>query len=199
MAHLRFPVLYSLPDGSPAADRRRVKDELSRVLEGAFRTILESEEFQSLSDLNKILSGKWLLSVMFEPANGKSNGMDGSGEESWHAGPGGYTFIEEEHIPTPYGPGYLLGIIWWDGSSKKFAGMECNNQMPSTCDLKGAVNDISVTWDGKTLAIHGIEMTIWHETWSDITSTSFTQTGDVTQPDGSTTRFMTIQGTKAKQ
>jgi len=47
MAHLRFPVLYSLPDGSSAADRRRVRDELTRVLEGAFRTILESEEFRS--------------------------------------------------------------------------------------------------------------------------------------------------------
>jgi hypothetical protein len=47
MAHLRFPVLYTLPDGSSTADRRRVRDELARVLEGAFRTILESEEFQS--------------------------------------------------------------------------------------------------------------------------------------------------------
>jgi hypothetical protein len=47
MAHLRFPVLYSLPDGSPAADRRRVREELARVFEGAFQTILESEEFRS--------------------------------------------------------------------------------------------------------------------------------------------------------
>jgi hypothetical protein len=47
MAHLRFPILYSLPDGSSAADRRAVRDELAREFEGAFRTILESEEFRS--------------------------------------------------------------------------------------------------------------------------------------------------------
>jgi hypothetical protein len=47
MAHLRFPILYSLPDGSSAADRRAARDELAREFEGAFRTILESEEFQS--------------------------------------------------------------------------------------------------------------------------------------------------------
>lgn len=47
MAHLRFPILYTLPDGSSVSDRRAVRDELARTLEGAFRTILESEEFLS--------------------------------------------------------------------------------------------------------------------------------------------------------
>ena|ERR1700677_3734615 len=47
MAHLRFPILYSMPDGSSESDRRAVQDELARTLEGAFRTILESEEFLS--------------------------------------------------------------------------------------------------------------------------------------------------------
>jgi len=47
MAHLRFPIQYSLPDGSSASDRRAVRDELARTFEGAFRTILESEEFRS--------------------------------------------------------------------------------------------------------------------------------------------------------
>jgi hypothetical protein len=156
-----------------------------------------------LRDLNRALSGKWLLSVKFEPIGGMPNGIAGTGEESWHDGPGGYTFIEEEHIPTPGGQGYLLGVVWWDSSLKRFQGMECNNQIPSTCDLKGALTDITVTWDGKTLAIDEIEThdgkkTVWHEAWSDITTTSFMQTGDVTQPDGSKTRFMTIRGTKAK-
>lgn len=47
MAHLRFPILYSLPDDSPAADRRAVRDELARDFERAFRTVLESDEFRS--------------------------------------------------------------------------------------------------------------------------------------------------------
>jgi hypothetical protein len=79
--------------------------------------------------------------------------------------------------------------------------MECNNQLPSTCDLQGALTDITIKWDEKSFEIEEIEnengkKTTWHEVWSNITPTSFVQTGDVTQPDGSTTRFMTIQGNK---
>jgi hypothetical protein len=47
MAHLRRPIDYCLPDGSTDSQRRKVRDELAEILEGAFRTILESEEFLS--------------------------------------------------------------------------------------------------------------------------------------------------------
>ena len=67
-----------------------------------------------------------LLSVRFEPTSGMPNAFTGSGEESWHEGPGGFTLIEEEHLPTPGGQGYLLGIFWWDSIAKKLQGMECN-------------------------------------------------------------------------
>jgi hypothetical protein len=156
-----------------------------------------------LRSLTNALSGKWALSVKFMPMDGIPNGLAGRGEELWRQGPGNYTLVEEENIPTPGGRGYLLGIFWWDSKSESLRGMECNNQAPSTCDLKGALADITVTWDGKKLVIDEVEThdgkkTVWHEAWSDITPTSFIQTGDVTQPDGSTARFMTIQATKAK-
>ena len=106
--------------------------------------------------------------VRFEPMPGLPNGVSGVGDESWHGGPGGYTLIEEEHIPTPGGAGYLLGIFWWVNVSKQIRGMECNNQLPSTCDLKASLRDITVTWDGKTSAVHEIEThegktTVWHD------------------------------------
>ncbi len=156
-----------------------------------------------LQSLIQALSGKWLLKVEFDPTPGMPNGVTGTGEESWREGPGGFTILEEEHIPTPFGQTYLLGVIWWDSRSETFQGMECNNHLPFTCDLKGALTDITITWDEKTLAMDELEThdgkkTIWHEAWSKITPASFTQTGDVTQPDGSTIHFMTIQGTKAK-
>ena len=158
-----------------------------------------------LQSLIKALSGKWHLNVKFEPMGGMQKGITGIGEESWRGGPGAFTIIEEEHIPTtPFGQLYLLGVIWWDSKAKKFQGMECNNNLPFTCDLKGALTDITITWDEKTLTLDEIEThngkkTVWHEAWSKITPTSFTQTGSVTQPDGSTANFMTIQGTKEKE
>ncbi len=57
-----------------------------------------SAELQSLI---KVLSGKWSISVKFEPNPAMPNGAVGAGEETWRAGPGGFTFLDEERLPTP--------------------------------------------------------------------------------------------------
>jgi hypothetical protein len=158
-----------------------------------------------LATLAKALSGKWQLQVRFEPAAGAGNkAIEGSGEESWSLGPGGIDIIEQEHIPSPDGETFLMGVIWWDSTKKQLAGMECNSHLSFTCDLKGALNDITVTWDGKRFEIDEVEThdgrrTVWHEYWTDITPTSFVQSGDVTQPDGTTVRFMNIRGNRVNE
>jgi hypothetical protein len=156
-----------------------------------------AEPSAELRSLTNILSGKWSLEVKSEPSPGMTNGVTRSGEETWRAGPGGFTLIEDERLPTPAGDVFLLGIIWWDNRTKSFHGMECNSQLPYTCDLKGALNDITMNWDGKQFAIeeqetHNGKKTLWHEVWSDITATSFTQTGESEQPDGSRKMVFTI-------
>jgi hypothetical protein len=158
-----------------------------------------------LSTLAKALSGKWQLDVRFEPTSVIGNkAIEGSGEESWSLGPGGIDLIEQEHIPSPYGDTFLMGLIWWDSTKKQLAGMECNSHLPFTCDLKGGLNDITITWDGNKFELDEIEThdgkrTVWHEYWTDITPTSFVQSGDVTQPDGSTVRFMNIRGHRVEK
>ena len=160
---------------------------------------------QEMQSLIKALSGKWSVKVKFEPNPAMPNGGVGDGEETWHAGPGGYTFLDEEHLPTPAGEVFLLGIIWWDGKTKDFHGMECNNQLPYGCDLKGALNDITMKWDGKQFTIDELETsldgkkTMWHEVWTDITPTSFTQAGDTCELGGSCKRFLTIHATRVAQ
>jgi hypothetical protein len=134
---------------------------------------VEVSPVTKLRTLNKALSGKWLLSVKSEPMAGMAGGAAGSGEESWQEGPEGIALIEEEHIPMPGGQAYLLGIIWWNSVSKSFQGMECNSHLPFTCDLKGALTDVTITWDESRLAIDEIEThngkrTIWQEVWSNI-------------------------------
>ena len=164
----------------------------------------KSQSMQSAAELDsmmKALSGKWSLNVKFEPNAEMPNGFASHGEENWQPGPGGYELLEEEHVPTPSGDVFLLGIIWWDSNAKSLHGMECNNQLPYTCDLKGALNDITMSWDGKQFAInewetHDGKKTLWHEVWSDITPTSYTQTGDVEVPDGTTTRLFTAKATR---
>jgi hypothetical protein len=155
-----------------------------------------------LEGLIKALSGKWSVKVRFEPNPAMPDGFEGQGDETWRTGPGGFTFLDEERLPTPAGDVFLLGIIWWDAKTKSFHGMECNNQLPYTCDLKGALNDITMKWDGKEFTIDELETspdgkkTMWHEVWSDITPTSFTQTGDMGAPGGPFNRFLTIHGAR---
>lgn len=184
----------------PAAAVPQHLGDLSAVGQGSKGEANQSSpEIQSLI---KVLSGKWSVSVKFEPSSAMPNGADGTGEEMWHAGPGGFTFVDEEHLPTPEGEVFLLGIIWWDAKTKSFHGMECNNQLPHTCDLKGALDDITMKWDGREFTIDELETSsdgkkrIWHEVWSDITPTSFTQTGDTGVPGGPLNRLLTIRGTR---
>jgi hypothetical protein len=158
-----------------------------------------------LQSLIQALSGKWHLEVHFEPGSSTGNkAVEGTGEESWSAGPGGITLIEREHIPLPPGSAFLMGVIWWDRAKKQLGGMECNSYLPGTCDLKGGLNDITITWDERKFEIDEVEThdgkrTVWHEAWTNITNRSFVQTGDVTEPDGTTKRYMTVRGMRVKK
>lgn len=47
MRHLRNPIAYDCPEGLSEEDRRKVRDGLSKDLESAVRTVLDSDEFKS--------------------------------------------------------------------------------------------------------------------------------------------------------
>jgi hypothetical protein len=80
--------------------------------------------------------------------------------------------------------------------------MECQNLLPYTCDVKGALNDITMSWDGKQFVIDEIETSntgkksMWHEVWSDITPDSFTQTGEYGEIGAPRKRLFTISAKK---
>lgn len=157
-------------------------------------------EMQSLA---AALSGRWEITEAFTPsaANADSAGTPqggaGHGEEVWRSGPGGFTFMEEAHDFTPAGEVFIVGYMWWDATAKKFRGMECNSQWPSGCNVKASLSLVDLAWDGKALTVDfkdakDPKKLVWHEVFSEITPTSFLQTGDVGQPDGSLKRWVTI-------
>lgn len=154
-------------------------------------------EMQSLA---KALVGKWSTTYEFEPGGMSPNARGtGTGEEVWRTGPGGYVLLEEEHVRAPSGEVFLFALHWWDKSTNSLRGMLCNNSGPAACNVDSYFNS-SLKWDGKQLTIdmqfpeHGKKM-LWHEVWS-ITSTSFTQTGEVGEIGGPLKRAVTIHGTK---
>ena len=155
-----------------------------------------------LVGLTKALAGEWSLRVKFEPSSSEPNGLVNTGEETWRPGPGGFTLLEEEHLRMPEGDLFLLGVLWWNTATKSLHGMECQNLLPYTCDVKGAQNDIAMSWDGKQFVIDELETSmsgkksVWHEVWSDITPNSFTQTGEYGDPGGPRKRLFTIHATR---
>jgi hypothetical protein len=148
------------------------------------------------------LSGRWAMEVTFEPSPGAPKGAQGKGEEFWHAGAQGLTLIDEENIRVPPLDIHLLGMLWWDSAEKKFHGMECVNQNPHACDPKAALNNVTITWDGKQLIIDEIQTSStgkksqWHETYSNITPTSFLQVGESGETGGPFKKVVTLHGTR---
>jgi hypothetical protein len=160
------------------------------------------EPSPEIESLTKALSGEWSLSVKFEPSALAPNGLASMGEETWRPGPGGFTLLEEEHLRMPEGDLFLLGVVWWNTATKSLHGMECQNLLPYTCDVKGAQRDITMSWDSKQFVIDEMETSksgkksVWHEVWSDITSDSFTQTGEYGDPGKPRKRLFTIHATR---
>jgi len=159
------------------------------------------EPSQEMKDLTRALSGDWTLNVKFGPTASSPNGSKSTGTESWRVGSGGFTLLEEEHLRFGKQDVFMTAVVWWDPQTKSFHGMECQNVLPYVCDVKGSLNDITMNWDGKEFVIdekevHEGKKSAWHEAWSNITSTSFMQTGDSTAEGGTTKRLFTIDGTR---
>jgi hypothetical protein len=154
-----------------------------------------------IQSLEKALVGRWSTTYEFEPGAMTPNAKGtGSGEELWRTSPGGFVLMEEEQIHTPSGVMFVFAIHWWDKSTNSLRGMLCNNSGPAACNVDTYSNS-TLKWDGKQLTIdmqfpeHEKKM-LWHEVWSDISPTSFTQIGDVGEVGGPLKRAVTIHGTK---
>ena len=55
-----------------------------------------SQPTGEMQTLIKALSGHWSLKLKFEPSKETPQGLEGTGEETWHAGPEGLTLTDEE-------------------------------------------------------------------------------------------------------
>jgi len=157
-----------------------------------------TDEMQTLI---KAFSGHWSLTLKFEPSKETPRGLEGTGEETWHAGPDGLTFIDEEVLAAGPETIIVVGVLWRDRNTKEFRAMDCSNQMSHTCDLKGAADNV-VQWTGSELTIDEKELSegkvmTSRVAWSDITSNSFTETGYLAPPGGPFQKVMTIHATRA--
>ena len=183
-------VLVSAPCGSEA--------QTSSAADSA-RTSQAAGDMQSLV---RALSGRWALTVQFEPSTDTAQGQRGRGEESWHAGPGGLTFTDEEQFTVGPQAVTVVGLLWQDRRTHDLHALDCSDQNPHVCDLKGAVDGVVVQWTGGVLTIDEKEVSqgkvmTSRVTWSDITANTFTETGYLAPPDGPFQKVVTFHATRA--
>src|SRR5689334_2285289 len=157
----------------------------------------------SMESLIKALSGRWSLTVRLEPSKDAPNGIDGTGEESWHADRAGLTFTDEEAFHAGPLSATIVGILWRDGKTGDFHAMDCSKENPHTCDAKGAAEDVVVHWTGSALTVDEVEMSqgkkmISRIVWSDITAKTFTETAYFGEPGGEFQKGMTIHATRVE-
>jgi hypothetical protein len=155
-----------------------------------------------MQSLIKALSGHWSLKVKVEPSKEAPKGLDGAGEETWHAGPEGLTLTDEERFNAGPQTLAIVGLLWRDTKTNELHAMDCDNQNPHTCDLKGAVEDVRVHWTGSELTIDEKETSPQGKVmtsrivWSDINANSFRETGYLGSPGGPFQKQMTILATR---
>ena len=154
-----------------------------------------------MRSLAAALGGRWTVTGDFAPgASQMPNGGPVSGVEVWRSGPGGFTFMQEEDLKTPFGEAYGVGFMWWD-SDKGFRGLRCLNLNPQGCDVEASRSRISFKWDGKVLTIDFASSkepskVAFEEVFSDIANGAFTQTGYDGQADGSLRKSLVIHATR---
>jgi len=161
-----------------------------------------SQRTGDMQTLIKAFTGHWSLKLRFEPSKETPQGLDGTGEESWHAGPEGLTLTDEEVLSAGPQRIIVVGILWRDMKTKAFHALDCSNQIPNTCDIKGALDDVVVHWTGSELTIDEKELSqgkimTSRVAWSDITQNSFTETGYLGPQGGPFQKLMTIHATRA--
>lgn len=102
-----------------------------------------------LKGLEDTFTGRWLFTMKLEPNEFMPQGGSADGEEIYRTGPGGFTFMEEEHTNTPAGEQFRVAFVWWD-SARGLRGLWCVNTNPNGCDVEAAVApDYRCIWNGK--------------------------------------------------
>jgi len=152
--------------------------------------------------LIKAFEGHWSLQLKFEPSKDRPQGLDGTGDETWHAGPEGLTLTDEEVLVAGPHTSIVVGIFWRDPKTKEFHALDCSNEIPVTCDVKGAIGAVVVHWTGSKLTVDEKEfsqgqMMTSRVAWSDITANTFTESGYLAPPGGPFKKVMTIHATRA--
>jgi hypothetical protein len=128
-----------------------------------------------------------------------SGGM-GEGEEIYRAGPGNASLIEEIHLKENTGEISGLGVGWWDEKGQGYKAVWCDSKYPRGCILMAHL----AKWEGDQFVLRDEferngKLFKFKEVFSEITSTSFTQTLYQGEAGKELKRLLTIHATRSEK
>jgi hypothetical protein len=147
--------------------------------------------------LVEVFAGSWSLSETYEPSEWMPRGGVGRGQQTWRAGPGGFSLIEDYHSTNSDGDTSGLSVTWWDEKAQGYRAIWCVSSNPGGCVAMANL----AKWEGDQFVLgdqfeRNGKKFAFREVVSDITPTSFTQTLYQGEAGGELKRLMTIRATK---
>lgn len=150
-----------------------------------------------IDKLIRALSGSWAITLSFAPDETMPKGGSGRGEETFHAGPGGLSLIEEYHSTGDEGEMSGLGVFWPGNQPSTMQVVWCDSTKPNGCGvMKGGA-----TWQGSRVVLEDESQAdgkkvMFREVFSDISLNSFTQTLYQGESADDLKTFLTIKATR---
>ncbi|HLV95044.1 MAG TPA: hypothetical protein VKS44_07615 [Candidatus Acidoferrales bacterium] len=83
-----------------------------------------------IQELINTLDGTWSTHEQYEHAYLTPAGGIGVGEQTFRAGPGGFTLLEDYHSKMPAGELFGFGVVWWN-QAKGLQHLWCINVYPT--------------------------------------------------------------------
>jgi hypothetical protein len=137
-------------------------------------------ERKSSPQIDKMLrafEGTWSIKEKFAPDAGPPNAAAGEGRIVWHAGPGGFSAIEDYQSKQGSTEVTGLGVFWWDEAVQGYRTIWCDSTNPGGCISFENV----ARWEGSQLVLledyeaNGKKV-VFKEVFGDIAPGTFTQT-----------------------
>jgi hypothetical protein len=182
-------VLVTLPGFAQAGAERGISSPTSPP----------TQTHDSVKGLIKRFAGSWSIHLTSGASNQGVNETAGKGEETWRAGPGSNSLIEEYHSTGSEGEIIGLGIYWHAENEKGLKVFWCDNTNRSGCR---ALNNNADWKDGRlVLSEHRHKDgkdTVFEETFVFDSPDSFTQTLAEGQTEGNLRPFLTIRAIRKK-
>ena len=150
----------------------------------------QSEEMKKMTET---FAGMWKTTFTIEKSDFFPAAGTATGRSDFRSGPAGNSLIERARSHGAMGLFAGLGVFWWDAKAGAYRGLWCDSLAPDGCDALGTGQ-----WTGNNLVFTsevdmGQGKLQLRETYSDISTDSFTFTMETGMNGGPMAKMMTGQ------